>query len=96
MSEQAVEKVGGSGEVVGTTTGTIEGAPVAHTSSDGPFRTHIKWYKDPRPTSRDDATRSLDPYWEISIYTEEEMNAIREADKLDPDLAKYYKDLLED
>lgn len=36
------------------------------------------------------------PYWQISEYTDEEIDAIREADKLDPDLAKYYKDLLED
>jgi hypothetical protein len=36
------------------------------------------------------------PYWEITEYTSEEINAIREADKLDPDLAEHFKDLLED
>ena len=36
------------------------------------------------------------PFWEITEYTTEEINAIREADKLDPDLAEHYKDLLED
>lgn len=36
------------------------------------------------------------PYWQISEYSDEEIAAIREADKLDPDLAEYYKDLLGD
>lgn len=36
------------------------------------------------------------PYWQISEYTKENLNAIREADKLDPDLAEYFKDSLED
>lgn len=36
------------------------------------------------------------PYWQISEYTKEELDAIREADKLDPDLAEYYKDFLDD
>jgi hypothetical protein len=36
------------------------------------------------------------PYWEFTEYTPDEINAIREADKLDPDLAEHYKDLLED
>ena len=96
MSEQIVEKVSGTGDVVNPTSGAIEGAPAAHTSTDSPWDTHIRWFKDPRPTPKDDNPRSLDPYWEISIYTEAEINAIREADKLDPDLAEYYKDLLED
>jgi hypothetical protein len=62
MSEQTVEKVGGSGEVVKTTSGAINGAPAAHTSSDSPFHTHIRWFKDPRPKTGDDTPRSLDPY----------------------------------
>lgn len=102
MSEQtvekvgSVEKVGGTGEVTKTTSGGIKGPPAAHTSSDSPWRTYIRWLKDPRPTTEENVPRSLDPYWEISVYTKEEINAIREADKLDPDLAEYYKDLLED
>jgi hypothetical protein len=96
MSAQTVEKVGGSGQVVNTTSGAIKGAPAAHTSIDSPWDTHITWFKDPRPTTGDDTPHSLDPYWEISIYTKEEIIAIREADKLDPDLAEHYKDLLED
>ena len=40
--------------------------------------------------------RAGGPYWKISEYTKEELEAIRESDKLDPDLAEYYKDFLED
>jgi hypothetical protein len=53
-------------------------------------------------TNEEDAKHQLEelraggPYWEISVYTREELEAIRESDKLDPDLAEYYKDFLED
>jgi len=42
------------------------------------------------------SSHTASPFWEITEYTTEEINAIREADKLDPDLAEHYKDLLED
>lgn len=45
---------------------------------------------------RTGALDEVSSYWQISEYTDEELSAIREADKLDPDLAEYYKDLLED
>lgn len=96
MREPTIEKVGGSGEVVKTTSGEIKGAPAAHTSSDGPWRTHIKWFKDPRPKTGNDTPHSLGPYWEITEYTTEEFNAFLEADKLSPELAEHYKDYLED
>jgi hypothetical protein len=96
MSEQIIEKVDGSGEVVNPTHGEIKGAPQAHTSTDSPFRTHIRWFKDPRPKTGDDIPRSLDPYWEITEYTTEEFNAFLKADRLSPELAKRYKDYLED
>jgi hypothetical protein len=98
MTEPTIEKVDGGGEVVNATSGEIEGAPAAHTSGDIPSLTHIKWswLKDPRPKSSDGVPQPHDPYWQISIYTDAEIAAIREADKLDPDLAEHYKDLLED
>jgi len=96
MSEQIVEKVGGSGEVVNTTSGAIKGAPAAHTSSDSPLATHIKWAKDPRPKPEHVTPRSLSPYWEITEYTAEEFNALLEADRLTPELAERYKEYLED
>lgn len=40
--------------------------------------------------------RTGGPYWEISEYTTEELEAIRKSDELDPDLTEHYKDLLED
>ena len=95
MSEQTIEKVSGTGTVVNPTSGTIEGAPAAHTESNL-WHTSIEWVVDPRPTVEEDTPRSLDHYWEVSIYTEAEIDAIREADRLDPDLAEHYKDLLED
>ncbi len=39
---------------------------------------------------------AANPFWSTSVYTEEEIAAIREADKLDPILAEYYEDLLDD
>jgi hypothetical protein len=96
MSEQAVEKVGGSGEVVKTTSGAIEGAPSAHTTSDSPVRSHIVWFRDPRPKTQQDTPRLVSPYWQISDYTKEEVAAIRKADELPPILAEHYKDLLDD
>lgn len=95
MSEQTIEKVHGSGDVVHHASGIIEGAPAAHTTADL-WHTQIRWHDSPKSAVEGDAPRSLSPYWEVSEYTEEEVNAIREADKLDPELAEYYKDLLED
>jgi hypothetical protein len=42
--------------------------------------THIK-----RPTNH---------YWEITEYTSEEFDALLEADRLTPELAEHYKELL--
>ena len=95
MSEQTVEKVSGSGDVVNSSSGATEGPPAARTTNSL-WHTQIRWLEDSRPAPEEDGPRSLSPYWEISIYTEEEIDAIREADKLDPDLAEHYKDLLED
>jgi len=40
--------------------------------------------------------RSLNPYWEITEYTTEEIAAVRETDELPPILAERYRDLLDD
>ena len=96
MSEQTIEKVSGSGDVVNSTSRAIDGPPAAHITTNRLWHTQIRWSADPRPATEEDTPRSLSPYWEITEYTDEEINAIREADQLDPDLAEYYKDLLED
>jgi hypothetical protein len=96
MSEETIEKVGGTGDVVNPVSRPLKNPPAAETKGVSLGQTRVKWFVDTRPTPKDDTARSLDPYWEISIYTEAEINAIREADKLDPDLAEHYKDLLKD
>lgn len=96
MSEQTIEKVSGSGDVVNPTYGELPGPPAAHTTKNTLWHTQIKWLVDPRPTTEDDTPRSLDPYWEITEYTSEEVDALLEADRLTPELAEHYKELLED
>ncbi len=83
MSDQTITKVSGSGKVVNPTSGTLESAPAAQTEEVSLGQQQTSW-------------RKSGPYWAITEYTTEEINAIREADKLDPDLAEHYKDLLED
>ena len=95
MSEQTVKKTSGSGDVVNPTSKAIVGAPAAHTRNNL-WRSQIKWLADPRPATEDDTPRSLNPYWEITEYTTEEFNAFLEADRLTPELAEHYRDLLED
>jgi hypothetical protein len=95
MSEETIEKVSGSGEVVNPTHGATEGPPAAHTAGIL-WETRIKWFQDPRPNIQDDGPHSLDPYWEITDYTTEELNAFLEADELSPDLAERYRDYLGD
>lgn len=95
MSEQTVEKVSGDGDVVNSSSVATESPPAARTTNNL-WHTRIRWLEDSRPATKEGGPRSLSPYWEISIYTDEEIDAIREADKLDPDLAEYYKDLLGD
>lgn len=95
MSEQTIEKVSGSGDVVNPTSGAIKSPPAAQTTNNL-WRTRIRWIEDPRPTNEGDRLRSLSPYWEITDYTTEEFNAFLEADRLTPELAEQYKDLLED
>ena len=43
-----------------------------------------------------DGPRSLNPYWEITEYTTEEIATVREADELPPILAEHYRDMLDD
>jgi hypothetical protein len=96
MSDQLVEKTSGDGDVVNTPSGAPLIGPAAHPTKNTLWRTRITWTEDPRPTTEEGAPRSLDPYWEITEYTAEEFNAILEADKLTPEEAERYKDLLGD
>jgi hypothetical protein len=43
-----------------------------------------------------DVSGTASDYWKVSEYTDEEFNAILEADRLTPELAERYKDLLGD
>jgi hypothetical protein len=93
MSEQTIDVVKGSAKV---TTFVSYGVPTAATEGASVGKTRFRPTEGFRLAAEEGGTRSLNPYWDISIYTQEEINAIREADKLDPDLAEHYKDLLED
>jgi hypothetical protein len=95
MSEQIVEKISGSGDLVRSTKSELRSPPTAHTAS-ALWHSRITWVKDSRPTPEEKAPRSLDPYWEITEYTSEEFDALLEMDRLTPELAEKYKDLLED
>ncbi len=96
MSEQTIEKISGSGDLVSTDSSAPLIGPAAHPTKSTLWRTRIKWVEDPRPTTEDDGPRSLDPYWEITEYTTEQFNAFLEADRLSPELAERYKDYLGD
>lgn len=93
MSEQTIEVVKGDVEVKPVTSDL---PPTAATGGVSIGEAQFRRIQNSEPIAEEDGPRSLNPYWEISIYNEEEINAIREADKLDPDLAEHYKDLLED
>jgi hypothetical protein len=93
MSEQTIDVVKGSAKV---TTVVSYGVPTAATEGVSVGRTRFRLTEGSRLAAEEGGTSSLNPYWDISIYTQEEINAIRKADKLDPDLAEHYKDLLED
>lgn len=93
MSEQTIDVVKGDVEVKPVTS---DATPTAATGGASVGGTQFRLIRGLGLATEEDGPRSLNPYWEISIYTDEEINAIRQADKLDPDLAEHYKDLLED
>lgn len=53
-------------------------------------------YEENLEAHADDLHTSSSSYWEAGECTEEEFNAILEADRLEPELAESYKDSLED
>ena len=93
MTEQTIEVVSGNATVTPVFSDRV---PTAATEGARVGETRFRRIDGHKPSSEENGPRSLTPYWEISIYTEDEIRAIREADKLDPDLAEHYGDLLED
>ena len=93
MTEQTIDVVKGDVEVTGFTS---DATPTAATGGASIGETQFRLIEHLELVAEEGGPRSLNPYWETSIYTDEEINAIREADKLDPDLAKHYENLLED
>lgn len=93
MTEQTIDVVSGEATVTPVFSDRV---PTAATEGASVGETRFRRVEGHKPSTEAGVPRSLNPYWKISIYTKEEINAIREADKLDPDLAEHYKDLLED
>ncbi len=83
------------GNAVVTPSGSDD-VPMAATRGASIGETRFRLVEGSRSGTEEDGPRSLNPYWEITEYTTEEFNAFLEADRLTPELAERYKDLLED
>lgn len=70
--------------------------PTAATEGAQVGDTRFKLTEGSKLAAEESVPRSLNPYWDISIYTEEEFNAYLDDDELAPELAERYKGLLED
>ncbi len=93
MTEQTIDVVSGN---VTVTPVFSDRVPTAATEGARVGETRFRRIGGSRPETEEDGPRSLHPYWQITEYTSEEFNAVLEVDKLSPELAEHYRDLLED
>jgi hypothetical protein len=93
MTEQTIDVV--TGRVV-VTPSFSDDVPTAATKGASIGDARFRLVEGSRSATEEDHPRSLNPYWDITEYTSEEFKALLATDRLTPELAEQYKDLLED